>query len=113
MTQKDIEEIEVERDFVIRKRIMSIFNKQSHSFPDMDMYRDYEEMVEDIIYNLANNIESDVMNQKVIDYQKENMQLIAENQSRLTQENDLIRDDILRDEEYRNSQRCEEMVRIY
>ena len=108
MEQKDIDEIEVERDFSIRKKIKAIYNKSEDAFPTEDDLRDYEEMVEDIIFNLVNNIDVEETNKKVAMYQKEHLQNIAENQSKLQVENELIREDILRAEELKNQKMSDE-----
>ena len=108
MEQRDIDEIEVERDFSIRKKIKAIYNKSADTFPSEDDFRDYEEMVEDIIFNLVNNIDVEETNKKVALYQKEHLQNIAENQSKLQVENELIREDILRAEELKHQKLSDE-----
>jgi len=108
LEQRDIDEIEVERDFSIRKKIKAIYNKSVDAFPTEDDLRDYEEMVEDIIFNLVNNIDVEETNKKVALYQKEHLQNIAENQSKLHVENELIREDILRAEELKQQKLSDE-----
>jgi CDK-activating kinase assembly factor MAT1 len=70
-------------------------------FSDEDQFRDYEEMVEDIIFNLANNIDVELTNKQVAAYQKENLKTIAEVQSRVQRENERVKEQIMREEESR------------
>jgi CDK-activating kinase assembly factor MAT1 len=69
----------VERDFTIRKKIKGIYNKTIESFPtDLD-YRNYEETVEDVIFNLVNNIDVEQTNKLVELYQKDHLQQVTRN----------------------------------
>jgi len=111
VVQKDADEIEVERDFKIRKEIKAIYNKTCEAFPDEDAYRDYEEMVEDIIYNLVNNVDVEATNKQVAAYQEENRQAIAENRSKQQVENELLKEDILRAEETKTQKNHEERAK--
>ena len=111
LVQKDADEIEVERDFTIRKKIKAIYNKMCEAFPNEDAFRDYEEMVEDIIHNLVNNVDVDATNKQVVAYQKENLQAIAENQSKQQVENELLKEDILRAEETKTQKHQEERAK--
>jgi len=97
LSEKTVDETEVERDFRIRKRVMNIFNKQiedfqvlssslSSSLTPLKLFQDYEEMREDIIFNLVHNIDVDNMNTKIKEYEKENLKLITERQSQKEQE---------------------------
>jgi hypothetical protein len=45
-------------------------------------YKDYEELIEDIIFNLVNSINIDETNKTIALYQREHLQQIAEDQSR-------------------------------
>ena len=77
LSQKDPDEIEVERDFTIRKKIKGIYNKTFESFDTPLEFRDYEEIVEDIIYNLVNNIDVEQTNKEVELYQKSHRQQVS------------------------------------
>lgn len=98
----------MERDSLIRKRIKAIFNKTVEMFTNEDEFRDYEEQVEDIIFNLANNIDVDATNKQIAAYQKENLKVIAENQSRIQRENERMREQIIKDDEQRRLRMNEE-----
>ena len=49
-------------------------------------YNDYLEMVEDIIYNLSNNIEILETNKKIAEYKTANKDTIAKNRARVSNE---------------------------
>ena len=76
LSQKDPDEIEVERDFTIRKRIKGIYNKTCDSFPSDLEYKNYEEVIEDVIFNLVNNIDVQLTNKQVERYQSNHLQQV-------------------------------------
>jgi len=92
LSEKTVDETEVERDFRIRRRVMNIFNKQLEDFQSsssslsLKLYQDYEEMREDIIFNLVHNIDVDNMNARIKEYERENLKLITERKSQKEQE---------------------------
>eukprot|EP00600_Ochromonadales_sp_CCMP1393_P005205 CAMPEP_0174965244 /NCGR_PEP_ID=MMETSP0004_2-20121128/6331_1 /TAXON_ID=420556 /ORGANISM="Ochromonas sp., Strain CCMP1393" /LENGTH=247 /DNA_ID=CAMNT_0016214065 /DNA_START=139 /DNA_END=882 /DNA_ORIENTATION=- len=82
LSKKSLDETEVERDSSIRRKIKAIFNKFESDFASLDEYQNYEEMVEDIIYNLVNKIDISETNAKIERYKQENGKVIAVNQLR-------------------------------
>lgn len=83
LSVKSLEETEAERDVRVRRRIKGIFNKTEEDFATMDEYRDYDEEVEDIIYNLVHDIDVAETNVKIEKYRKENEETIFFNQSKI------------------------------
>ncbi len=98
LKEKSLEETEVERDFSIRLRIRSIFNKFPEDFTNVDEFRDYEEQVEDIIHNLVNYVEVDATNQIIEKYKQDNAKRITMNQMKMSekfkQEQHVIQEDV-------------------
>jgi CDK-activating kinase assembly factor MAT1 len=87
LSSKSIEEIEVEKDLAVRRQVKTLFNKTEADFgDDLNTYKDYEEMVEDIIYNLVQEIDVPETKAKIEKYKKENSDLIARNQLKLNQQ---------------------------
>jgi hypothetical protein len=82
LSAKSLEETEAERDVRFRRRIKAIFNKSEEDFPTLQEYQDYDEEVEDIIYNLVHDIDIVTTNQKIEKYRKENEETIFFNQSK-------------------------------
>ncbi|KAL6072261.1 CDK-activating kinase assembly factor MAT1 [Balamuthia mandrillaris] len=76
----------MEKESAIRKRILREYNKRPEDFPTLKDYNDYLEEVEDIIFNLANNIDVDATNAKIQRYREENQDLIIRNQSKKAEE---------------------------
>ncbi|OXU25451.1 hypothetical protein TSAR_012041 [Trichomalopsis sarcophagae] len=77
------EDAMVEKEVDIRKRILRDFNKKEEDFATQREYDDYLEEVENIIYNLANNIDVIETNKKIEQYKRENRELILKNKTKL------------------------------
>ena len=84
LSQKDPDEIEVERDFTIRKKIKGIYNQTAEAFDTALDFRNYEETVEDVIYNLVNNIDVEATNSQVELYQRGHLQQVRGEERRGT-----------------------------
>lgn len=63
------EDIKIEREIDIRKRIQSIYNKTQEDFPSLQEYNQYLEEVENIIFNLTENIDAEETEKKVAQYE--------------------------------------------
>ena len=59
------EDANVDKEVDIRRRILKDFNKLQEDFDSLREYNDYLEMVEDIIFNLCNNIDVTETEKKV------------------------------------------------
>ena len=86
LSKKSLDETEVERDFSIRRKIKALYNKKESDFASVDDYKNYEEEVEDIVFNLVNHEDVAATNEKVEKYRKENSKEIVINQSRRKEE---------------------------
>eukprot|EP01035_Chromulina_nebulosa_P032092 gene32092-42830_t len=82
LSNRSIDETEVERDFRIRKGIKAIFNKTEVDFPTLDSFKDYEEMVEDLIFNKVNSLDVEDTNAAIERYKQTNSDIITINQMR-------------------------------
>ena len=63
----------------IRRRLLRDFSKTEADFDCLRSYNDYLEMVEDVIYNLCNNIDILETNKKIAEYKEVNKAQIAKN----------------------------------
>jgi len=74
-----------------------VFNKTEEDFPNINDYKDYEEMIEDIIYNIVRGINVPEMEEKIEKYKQENARAItlkfSELQKRDKEEMILIREE--------------------
>ncbi|QIX01980.1 hypothetical protein AMS68_007497 [Peltaster fructicola] len=77
--EQTFEDIKVEREVDIRRRIAAVFNKREDDFEDLRSYNDYLNEVEDITFNLVNNIDVDANNARLEQYQKAHQDEIREN----------------------------------
>ncbi|XP_031619851.1 CDK-activating kinase assembly factor MAT1 [Contarinia nasturtii] len=76
----------VEKEVDIRKRILRDYNKKEEDFATTREYDDYLEEIEQIIYNLCNNIDIINTNKRIEQYKRENREMINKNKSRMGRE---------------------------
>lgn len=72
----------VEKEVDIRRRVLKDFNKREEDFETLNDFNEYLEEVENIIFNLTNNIEIIATNQRIDQFKKENKDIIAKNKAR-------------------------------
>ncbi|KAF5373125.1 hypothetical protein D9758_001698 [Tetrapyrgos nigripes] len=73
------EDLEVEKEVAIRRRLAKEFNKRLEDFDDLRDYNDYLQEVEDIAFNLINNIDVPQTEAKIQAYKAANAALTAAN----------------------------------
>ncbi|AMD22947.1 HHR178Wp [Eremothecium sinecaudum] len=74
------DDVDVEREVDIRKRVFNVFNKTMEDFDgDLNAYNKYFEEVEDIIYSLDKGIDVAKNEEKLRTYEELNKQLIMVN----------------------------------
>ncbi|KAG6884697.1 hypothetical protein C0992_005902 [Termitomyces sp. T32_za158] len=73
------EDLGVEKEVAIRRRIAKEFNKRREDFSDLRTYNDYLEEVEDIMFNLINDIDITKTEARIQAYREENAALIELN----------------------------------
>lgn len=74
------------KEVVIRKRIISIFNKREEDFPSLKEYNDYLEEVEDMTCNLIEGIDVPAIEAKIAKYEQENAEQIINARARKAEE---------------------------
>jgi CDK-activating kinase assembly factor MAT1 len=72
----------VEKEVDIRRRVLKDFNKREEDFETLNDFNEYLEEVENIIFNLCNNIDIVATNQRIDQFKKENKEIIAKNKAR-------------------------------
>ncbi|KAK5609735.1 CDK-activating kinase assembly factor MAT1 [Crenichthys baileyi] len=77
------EDATVDKEVEIRKKVMKIYNKREFNFSSLRDYNDYLEQVEDIVYNLTNNIDVENTKLRMEQYQRENKDIIQRNKAKL------------------------------
>jgi CDK-activating kinase assembly factor MAT1 len=80
------DDLRMEREVDIRKRMANIFNRREDDFETLRAYNDYLGNVEDMTFNLVNGIEVEETNKKVLAYEAKNSHAIHENQKLAIQE---------------------------
>ena len=91
------EDPSVDKEIEIRRRVLRDFNKTEEDFTSAREFGDYQELIEDIIYNLANNIEVQETNRQIADYKEANKNFINKNRQKNNREM-LELEDILSEE---------------
>lgn len=80
------EDIRVEKEVDVRRRMSRIFNKREEDFETMHDYNNYLNKVEDIIFDLINGVNVEQRNREVAEYQQSESDSIAENAGLAVQE---------------------------
>lgn len=76
----------VEKELDIRRRILRDYNKKEDDFPTLEDFNMYLEEIEEVIFNLCNNIDILETNKKIESYKKENRDQILKNKQRMGRE---------------------------
>lgn len=74
------------KDNQVRRRYARWFNKRREDFHSDTTYDDYLEMVEEIIFNVVNNIDVDGTKERVEKYRQQNQMEIGQNQAKRSEE---------------------------
>ncbi|KAF2453821.1 CDK-activating kinase assembly factor MAT1-domain-containing protein, partial [Lineolata rhizophorae] len=72
-------DIQIEREVDIRRRINDIFNRREDEFDTLLDYNNYLNEVEDLTFNLINNIDVEATERRIAGYKAENKAAIARN----------------------------------
>lgn len=80
------DDLRVEREVRIRKRILAIFNQTQEDFTDARAYNDYLEEVEEIIFKMVNEEDVQATNERLEAYRLANREQIARRRERAAAE---------------------------
>ncbi|KAH7926298.1 CDK-activating kinase assembly factor [Leucogyrophana mollusca] len=81
-TPQTFEDLTVEKEVAVRRRIAKEFNKRRDDFQDLRAYNDYLEEVEDLTFNLINDIDVPQTEARIAAHRAENAALIERNVQR-------------------------------
>ncbi|KAF2210824.1 hypothetical protein CERZMDRAFT_44492 [Cercospora zeae-maydis SCOH1-5] len=84
--QQTFEDIQVEREVDIRRKVAAVFNRREDEFESLRDYNDYLNDVEDITFNLINRIDEEDTERRFREYETAHQREIAENASLAEQE---------------------------
>ncbi|KAH8274624.1 CDK-activating kinase assembly factor MAT1 [Drosophila bipectinata] len=73
----------VEKEVDIRRRILRDYNKREEDFATLEEYNDYLEEIENIVFNLCNNIDIFETNKRIEAYKRDNREVIQRNKTRV------------------------------
>ena len=77
--RQTFEDLQIEREVDIRRRVAGIFNRRQEEFVDLRAYNDYLENVENLTFNLLYNIDVRETEAKLATYAAQNKASIAQN----------------------------------
>lgn len=97
----------VDKEVEIRKKVLKIYNKRDFDFPSLREYNDYLEQVEDIVFNLTNNIDVENTKQRMEQYQRDNRDVIQRNKVKLTREQEELEELLLLEQQGNEQRRLE------
>lgn len=80
------DDLNVEKECDIRRRVISVYNKKEGDFQTPEMYDKYLEEIEDIVYKLLNRLDIEETEERLRQYSIENKQSIELNNARREQE---------------------------
>ncbi|KAI0990175.1 hypothetical protein GJ496_004223 [Pomphorhynchus laevis] len=80
----------VEREVEVRRKILRDFNLRPNDFHSQEEYDNYLETVEDIIYNIVNNVNVDRTKKRIEECRKRNRSKILKNRSTLSADQEAI-----------------------
>lgn len=84
--KQTFEDVTVEREVDVRKRVAKTFNKRRDDFSSLREYNDYLEEVEDMTFNLVNGAHVAATEAKLSAYEAANRELITTNAARAAAE---------------------------
>ncbi|CAH8676177.1 unnamed protein product [Schistosoma rodhaini] len=99
----------VQKEIDIRKKLLSDFNKREDDFDCLEEYNLYLEKIEDLIYNLTNDISVEETKRYIENYKKENKEIIKKNRTKPSSsmafyDSELERESILREKREREEE---------
>ncbi|XP_012693534.1 CDK-activating kinase assembly factor MAT1 [Clupea harengus] len=97
----------IDKEVEIRKKVLKIYNKREFDFPSLREYNDYLETVEEIVFNLTNNLEVERTRQIMEQYQRENRDVIQRNKVKLTREQEELEELLLLEQKSTEERRLE------
>lgn len=84
--QQTFEDVQVEREVDIRRKVAAIFNQREEDFDSLDAYNNYLNDVEDMTFNLINKIDVEETERKMAKWAQDNAQEISANAALASQE---------------------------
>jgi len=101
------EDASIDKEVTIRRQVLRDFCQTQDDFETLREWNDYLEQVEDIIFNLVNNIDKEETERTIAKYKESNKQFIKKNQHKMSAEY-LELEDILTEEKRLDAKRKHE-----
>eukprot|EP00160_Parvularia_atlantis_P003152 Unigene12627_Nuclearia_a/m.38358 Unigene12627_Nuclearia_a/g.38358 ORF Unigene12627_Nuclearia_a/g.38358 Unigene12627_Nuclearia_a/m.38358 type:complete len:350 (+) Unigene12627_Nuclearia_a:37-1086(+) len=75
------EDLVVDKEVRVRKRLTKLYNKREEDFVTLREYNDYLEEVEEMVFNLVNNVDVGETNRRIEAFRQKNEELIRRNRA--------------------------------
>ncbi|XP_060780550.1 CDK-activating kinase assembly factor MAT1 isoform X1 [Neoarius graeffei] len=99
----------VDKEVEIRKKVLKVYNKRDVDFASLREYNDYLEQVEEIVFNLTNNLDVENTKQMMEQYQRDNKDIIHRNKAKLTREQEELEELLLMEQQELELKRLENL----
>ncbi|XP_060780551.1 CDK-activating kinase assembly factor MAT1 isoform X2 [Neoarius graeffei] len=87
----------------------TLYNKRDVDFASLREYNDYLEQVEEIVFNLTNNLDVENTKQMMEQYQRDNKDIIHRNKAKLTREQEELEELLLMEQQELELKRLENL----
>lgn len=84
--QQIFENLVIEKEIDIRRKVGAIYNKTEEDFPDLKEYNQYLENIEDIVFKLSNGIDVEQTEAELAQYEQDHRIEIIEKHERISKE---------------------------
>lgn len=88
--QQLFEDLGVEKEVDVRRRVAKTFNKRQDDFDTLQDYNDYLEEVERIVFNLTEGVDKEATEAKLLAYEQANRTTILANSMRQKQDDEQV-----------------------
>ncbi|KAJ3195420.1 TFIIH/NER complex subunit [Irineochytrium annulatum] len=110
-SKQTFEDLYVEKEVQVRRKVSNTFNKRIEDFNgDLRKYNDYLEEVEEILFNLINNVDVQATDERIARFRQENKDLIAANKSKQMNEDKAVSYRLRKEREERQNRKEAYMV---
>lgn len=93
------EDAYVEREVDVRKRVLRDYNKREDDFESLRDYNDYLEEIEEIIFNLTNDVDVENTKRRIEQYRQNNRIITAKNKCKSRTRDEELLDELIGYEE--------------
>lgn len=103
--QQTFDDLYVEKEIQIRKKVGKFFNKRQEDFNSLREYNDYLEEAEDMMFNMINNVNVQETEDKIEKFRLENKDIISKNMQKQAMEEKALMKELNREKKEKQLKR--------